>query len=241
MIVNYDLSDRPTTFDFAAFCVFAKTCGATHVHFQLDGPIEDLKYPAEVAWKRFGNIVLPITKLARMSWDIGSGSKGEVLPRAVHTFGNICNAFRTKGHIALLKPTQTNDMDGVPYVTITLRESFKSRSRNSNRREWAKFKETVQKDGFKVVVLDECENRPLDVEWRFALYCGAAMNFGVISGPIALCTLSKAPYIALKMGVGVAPDEGFPKGSQAPWAHKHQKLVWEEDTYENIRGAWEAS
>lgn len=238
MIVNYDLSRRPTTFDFASFCVFAKTCDATHVHFQADKPIEAWKYEPELAWKRFGNIVLPITKLAKMRWDVGAGQKGEVLPRIVHNMGNVNNCFLTKGKISFLEQTTEHNIPG-PYVTITIRASTKAPDRNSNLEAWEAFRQYLKSLGAKVIVFEECELKPIDLEWRFAVYCGATMNLGVNNGPMALCMYSKAPYIVMKQGIGVPADEAFPEGSQWAFANEKQRLFWEEDSFDNIKGAWQ--
>lgn len=245
MLAIYDLSRMPTTFDFAAWAVLARTAGAKAVHFVVDGPIADWKYPSFLAWKRFGNIVLPICNLAGLQFTVGSLQKGEEFP---YHYGDVQRAFSETGRIVKLR--QTYDVEP-GYVTITLRKSFRNEFRNSNVEAWMKFKEYLEAQGKRVAVLPECEQAPLDVEYRMALYANAEMNFGASNGPLSLCHMSEAPYLTLNMapadktGKGYMDMEsfmakgGFPIGSNFSFRTARQALVWKPDTFENIVEAWE--
>lgn len=242
----YDLTKYPTTYDFAGWAVMARTCGVEHVHFIIDGPIAHWKYPEDIAWKRFATILLPICRLARLSYSVGAREAG--LEFSYH--GGHVNALYLKaGRLEKLKPTAKHAGSG--YVTITMRESFRNTHRNSNKEAWARFREYLHAQGKEVVLIPECEDAPINLEHRMALYCGADMNMGVAQGPMALCVFSDAPYITLNQNpkdtTGKAQYDidrllektGFPPGSQYAFRTDRQILVWEPDSYENIVRAYE--
>ena len=101
-------------------------------------------------------------------------------------------------------------------------------------------------------MLPECENSPIDLEYRMGLYSGAQMNFGVGNGPMALCVFSEAPYLLLNLCPEPGDEkvqynqkkllerQGFPEGSQFAFKNERQLLVYEPDTFENIVRAYEA-
>ncbi len=143
-----------------------------------------------------------------------------------------------------------------PYV-ITLREAEHWPQRNSNLNEWIKFAKTLSGrvifvrdtvkahelvDGFEI-----CPEASIDIHKRFALYKRAKMNFAVTTGPTLLMNFDpEVPYIQfftpspgyhcyekewVKRVMGIE-DERF------PWQGPQQKLVWADDTAENISKVW---
>lgn len=243
----YDLTKMPTTFDFAAWCVIAKTAGCDHVHFIADGPIASKKYPKDIAWRRWANICLPMCKLAGMEFSVGGHEEGREF---TYAYGHVEQVYKHIGRIAKLQSVYDHGDSG--YITITLRESFRNTYRNSNKEAWNRFAEYLKKRGKRVMVLHDCESAPLNLEYRMALYCGAEMNLGASNGPMALCHFSDAPYITLNMAPKRPEGErgydleklmtsgGFPFGSQFSFRNADQILVWKPDTYENIVEAYEA-
>lgn len=243
MIAIYDLSREPTTFDFAVWAVMAKTSGAKAVHFIAHGPIADWKYHPSVAWKRFGAIVIPICDIAKLPYTVGARQEGAEFN---YNYGDIEKLYRETGKIAKLK--QQYDIEP-GYMTITLRKSFRNAHRNSNEQAWFRFREYLEGAGKRVAVLPECEQAPLDLGYRMALYANAEMNFGTSNGPMALCHMSEAPYLTLNMcpadPTGKSYDltqhmikTGFPPGSQFSFKNDRQLIVWKPDTYENIVEAY---
>lgn len=246
IVAVYDLTKFPTTFDFAAWAVIARTHGCNHVHFIIDGPIAHGKYPEDIAWRRFGNIVIPLCKLARLTYSVGERRTGWEFP---YLYGDVKRAYESVGRIERLQPTWVTDDSG--YVTITMRQSFRNKYRNSNVEAWRKFGAYLESKGKKVVWLEECEGEPLDLLFRMALYCGAEMNLGASNGPMALCHFSEAPYITLNLIPKVTGEaqydigklmskQGFGSGSQFGFRNERQILVWEPDDYENIVRAYES-
>ena len=241
----YDLAKMPTTFDFAAWAVIAKTHGANHARFVFEGEIACWKYPDYVAWKRFGNILIPISLLARMTFSVGPRTDGIEVP---YMIGDVEKYYKRYGKIRKLKPITEVTESG--YVTITIRESFRNRYRNSNVPAWQKFAEYLDKRQIRVVVFPECEQTPIDILHRMKMYAGADMNLGVNCGPLTLCLYSDAPYIMLNMapknntGERSYDMETLLKGcdfwqKQFSFRNDKQLIVWEPDTYENIVSAYE--
>jgi hypothetical protein len=151
-----------------------------------------------------------------------------------------------------------------PPVVITLREAPYGQGRNSNLEEWDKFAAYVEDSNNVVFVRDtsKCndvfvssatdnlffmETIPLasiDLDVRLALYKYAKINFTVGGGPIVLCHYSTdVPYRTFKLHSnqhGSSHEKflesmGFPIGSQFPWHTENQKIIWEDDTFENLK------
>ena len=229
----YDLRKMPTTYDFAVFAVIAKSMLYAEVRFVSLG-MADWKYPVEIGWKRWANICIPICKLAQIPFSVGGELPGDVLGYGT---GHVEGMFQRTGKISKLKPVYEYPDKG--YVTITMRESFRNKWRDSNREEWAKVAEYLAKRGEKLVVLEECENQPLAVEERMAIYANAKMNLAVGNGPMVLCWLSDAPYLSFQLPKGPEKEYqalveqwtrlGFPVGSQLSFRTPMQEIVWGPD------------
>ena len=234
----------PTTFDFAVYACIAKTLQYAEIRF-IPGMTE-WKYPAEIGWKRWANICIPLCKLAGIPFSVGTKLPGDTLGYAT---GHVEALFRKHGKVAKLKPTLELPKSG--YVTITMRESFRNKWRDSNRPEWAKVAEYLAKRGEEVIVLEECERTPLDLEERMAIYCQAKMNLSVGNGPMVLCWLSEAPYLSFQMPKPVGFEKeyaqleeqwtrlGFPVGSQLSFRGPMQEIVWGPDDFDLIKEKYE--
>lgn len=241
--VIYNLSKSPTTFDFAAWACIARTHGAQSVHFFLNGEIADWKYSKDIAWKRFANILLPICRVARLEYTFGPPIEGVEFP---YLIGYANKLYIETGRLELLRPTMKVDRGG--YVTLTMRQSFRNKWRNSNMEAWGKFEKYLSGKNIDVLVFPECEEEPMNLEKRMALYCAASMNLGVSNGPMALCLLSEAPYLTFNWfdnqhdatydDVKLRAKQGFPVGSQLAFRNERQCLIYERDDYENIVRAY---
>ena len=234
----------PTTYDFAVYAVIAKTLGYDSIHFAVTG-MASWKYPAEIGWRRWANICIPMCKLAGLEFTVGTKIEGDML---VYHSGAVENLYKRKGRIEKLKSLYDYPKSG--YVTITMRESFRNKWRDSNREEWAKVAEYLMRRGEEVLILEECENQPLALEERMAIYANAKMNLAVGNGPMVLCWLSEAPYLTFQLPKG--PDEdyrtlvaqwttlGFPVGSQLSFRNSMQEIVWGPDDADLIIKKYES-
>lgn len=233
----------PTTYDFAVYAVIAKTLGYDTIHFAVTGMAE-WKYPAEIGWRRWANICIPLCKLSGLGFSVGTKIEGDVL--AYHS-GAVEQIYKKKNRIEKLKPLQEFPKSG--YVTITMRESFRNKWRDSNREEWAKVGEYLMRRGEEVMILDECESQPLAVEERLSIYSSAKMNLAVGNGPMVLCWLSEAPYLTFQLPRGPEQDYRalveqwdrmrFPIGSQLSFRNNKQEIVWGPDDADLIIDRYE--
>lgn len=144
-----------------------------------------------------------------------------------------------------------------PYV-ITLREAAYWPQRNSNIDAWLRFAETLDrrviflrdtaKAHEKITAYETCPEASIDLNKRLALYRQAEMNFFVTNGPAGLAHYSAdIPYLNffkeapgyhcydpewLKDYIGLEPF------GQLPWATPRQRMIYADDTFENITEAF---
>lgn len=248
MKTYWRLDGDPVTWDFAAFLSNAKTMGVTHVHFQYAGHINLSKFggsdnPRKVAEMRFENILKPLCDLADVTYDVGPE---EMLqgPRPGWHMADWNRTYKSYGWIWKYKAKK--DPGKRNYVTVTLRNSFRHIDKNSNRPEWDRVMLEIGKEK-EVVLLDECEGKPIPVEERMNLYAHADMNLATTGGPPTLLYPSDCPYLVFKMipkGNQIWMDHfkngGFPPGSQLDFRTPKQKIVWEQDDYDIIMREYRA-
>lgn len=247
MIGLYDLSKMPTTYDFAAWLVIARTHGCNNVHFVTDRPMPTAKYSAAISWARFGNLIIPMVELSGMTF-----STGGLVPGNEYRYiaGDVEKTYLKCGRLEKLKPVSKVERTG--YVTITLRDSFRNKYRNSNAQAWDAFAEYLKARGTEVVIVPECEDAPIPLRTRMALYAGAEMNLGASGGPMWLCHMSDAPCIIMNVApkrphgepgydlADLMASSGFPFGSQFSFRTPKQALVWKPDTLNNIVDAYDS-
>jgi len=246
-IAVYDLAAMPTTFDFACYAVNAKTLGYEEVRFVIG--MAQWKYPAEIGWRRWANICLPMCRLAGLKFSVGGKLEidGDILG---YSTGDVERIYAKTGRIEKLKSVTPPGHGG--YVTITMRESFRNKWRNSDRPEWAKVGAWLAKDrGEEVLILEECESQPMALEQRMAIYANAKMNLAVGNGPMVLCWLSEAPYLSFQLPKREGREKDydalveqwdrmkFPVGSQCSWRNKRQEIVWGPDEFETVKKHYE--
>jgi hypothetical protein len=145
-------------------------------------------------------------------------------------------------------------------ITITLREAEHWPERNSNLGEWHAAATLIRSMGYHVVVVRETRfagarfadfadapQASLDLYYRAALYRAAALNLFVNNGPAWFAVALDAPVMIFKLVVeGLMPTVrasyfagcGLPPGQQLP--APHQTIVWENDTFASIAGAFQA-
>lgn len=242
-IALYDLSVMPTTYDFAVFACAAKTLGFEEIRFVVGKPMASWKYPAKIGWRRWANILVPMCELADLPFSVGGELPGEVL--GYHT-GFIEGIYKKTNRITKLRSILPVSQSG--YVTVTLRQSFRNAWRNSSP-DWTKVIDWLEKRGETVAVFEECEDRPIPLEHRMAIYSNAKMNLSVGNGPIVLCWLSEAPYLSFQLPKGPKDEYDqlvkqwdnmkFPVGSQLSFRNKFQEIVWGPDDFDTVTKSYD--
>jgi len=95
-----------------------------------------------------------------------------------------------------------------------------------------------------------CFEASRDLHIRMALYEHAKCNLFVSNGPCALGWFGTKPWLQfIKVNDGSRvffetsswwkEAANMEVGGQLPWCRPDQKIVWEADTYDNIRKAWD--
>jgi hypothetical protein len=254
----------PLTWDFLPWLIEAemtrRRLGAPaplHVAFTLQEQAEKDRLPF------FENVIRPMVNMLGAVEDVNAVG-GRHKP--FYTPMGIVNAAKGGEVVPKLyasaeaKATMGLWLHDTKPITITLREVLHHPQRNSNVEAWLKFAGDLQKLGENVIIIRDTRtaNEALpgfttapiasyDTQFRKALYEHAKINFCVANGPGVLLTYSESPYLYfVNLKPGDSNDErmwainhGISYGEQWPWASPTQRLVWQQDTYENLCTAWE--
>jgi hypothetical protein len=214
-------------------------------------------YTVEERNKLLHNVAIPLCWLlpavsmvsiatTRPSSGIGVGRKLYGLDRQVEA----CR----KGIRPLRPRQQVRSHPGL--ITMTLREAEHWPERNSNISEWVKAAEALQRCGHRVVIVrderyahEPIAGLPTDaqaacqIKPRADLYASASLNLFVSNGPAWLSMAMDLPTIIFrpgddKLGRAFGREHfrrcGIEWGGQMPGAPAYQRLVWSDDTADNI-------
>lgn len=150
-------------------------------------------------------------------------------------------------------------------IVITLRQYDHECERNSNIPEWLRFIASLDEDQYFPVIVPDSEQAMAQTEdffvpydcflpacWhinlRAALYELAYVNLGVNNGPFALCWFNaNCRYLMFKLAPSshrlqaefTLRQYGFQLQQSLPFANRYQRWVWRDDTYPNIKTAFE--
>lgn len=141
-------------------------------------------------------------------------------------------------------------------ITMTLREAEHWPERNSNVVEWVKAAESLRRRGHSVVIVrdERRAHEPLagiptdpqaacQIRARAELYASAWLNLFVSNGPAWLSMAMDLPTVIFRPGderLGRAFGRehfrrcGIEWGGQMPGSPAYQRLVWSDDTADNI-------
>jgi hypothetical protein len=189
--------------------------------------------------------------------------------KEVYVPRDIVAAVKAGETLPMLRPPRVIPVkSGKPPVTITLREADHWPERNSNMDAWLRFARKLKKSGERVIFVRdtarageslydrtcELETYPaasLDLGERLSLYEAAKANLFVSNGPAVLATHGTRPWLQF---IPIVDEGGYfrantrsfwrdnmgvePPG-QFPWSRPDQRIIWQEDSYENIVAAWE--
>lgn len=231
---TYSLRHYLASFEFFNWLVMVQADGATEIAFDVRDP--KLKnFTRESVEERFRSILEPGPALAGLPSRLGADSGGpRPAPIDLIPWWNSGRRFR---RLRTVKPPVACD------YTVTIRNNRDgARARDSDRDAWLKFADAIG-----ATVIDDYFVEPIHLHDRVALYAGAKMNFGVCNGPIHLISLTPYP-VAMFLNTEAARNAqvrtGTPRGGKYPWMTGDQHVVWQGDTYDDLRrwhDAWERS
>ena len=234
----------------------------------MPGPNEGFRkdnLPVDIAGRRqlFENVMRPMLPLLGAVEDptAYNGHRSDS-----YVMRPISDMFRAGRPVPRFKPLPEHVeevqrwLDGRRPITITLREATHWLARNSNIDAWHKFAQRRRREGETILFIRDTANADkedflgfpaypkaaLDIGIRCALYEQAEVNLFVCNGPLALQLFGTRPYLAFKPlspGWGVDINfwrnhVGMERGDDFPWALKGQRLIWADDTLDEIEKAW---
>lgn len=168
---------------------------------------------------------------------------------------NILAALRAGSRPLRAAPLELPETE---YITLTLREAHHHPLRNSRGEQWVSAARVLeQRLGLSVFVVRDTRLAGLPLAEcvrtvsaasehllsRAGLYSGAVLNVGVSNGPMWMSIFMDVPTLMLRPttnAAGACYDDAFyarfgvRRGDQLPASPPHQRLVWEEDSRENI-------
>lgn len=233
MIATYDLRDKSASFEFFYWLVLAKARGATKIIIDASQPKINKMSPAEVL-RRIENTLIPGCALAGLPVKV-EFHRPIYRPLKENIWDFMRWSATNSNFERLLSPKEPAWAE----YTVTLRTRQKAVNRNSNEAAWRQFAREID-----AVVIEDYDVRPIHLHDRMALYAGARMNFGVCNGPIAMLGLTPYPvamFVNTQSARNNQVKSGIPLETERfPWMLSCQRLIWKEDTIENLREAFNA-
>ena len=276
--VVYDLSIRPPQYDFLCFMAQARTVARGYNVHVIFKPREDggyvLKgkqgYTDAEALYRLEHILFPACIIYGATFTVlpyrdAALPPGNYLNGVDHKISSLVDIWETAGD--LFRPQATARSSQLvasyveqfkkPIVTITLRDTWRYETKNSNTEAWFEFAHTIEHEFQPVFVPDtgkafDAWDQPfpsfpaaaIDLDTRLALYEQADMNCFTFNGPGNMCWWSNVPLLFfLHADDTYWSQEQFaaarhPVGEQPPYFKERQKIVWGLDELPAIKKAF---
>lgn len=219
------------------------------------------KNPAKFDW--IENVYRPIMGL------IGAVEDNKAWGRpdgpTLFTSGPLVELYNEGVSLPQLVPVNSYPDLPTGVVTITLREATHTPQRNSDIKAWTRFARHLQQNGERVVFVrdtakaceplagfETCPMASMNIDARMALYANAKMNLFVSNGPATMTWFSDKPFLCFTPPEPESSDYepnkpsfwkqnmGVEVGNQYPWFKPNQRIVWQRDTYDAIKKAYNA-
>jgi len=217
----YRLSEKIAGYDFFPWLVMQAQAGATEIVFDTRNPTTS-KWPAAAVMRRFETLLWEGPPLLGLKRSIGTEGR-QLAPYHQKDLIRLARAGVEFPRIKSVLPA------GTERYTVTLRNTQRAPTRNSNEDAWRTFAAEI---GARVI--PDYEDEPLGPHEMVALYAGAEMNFFVTNGPGLLCMLS--PYPVMQFDLNVSPiGLGVPYGEGYPWLLPNQFQIHESGDLPTIR------
>lgn len=261
MILTYDLSRSPPTYDFVGALltmeIMRLQAGADHIDIRFNpGPVGGFRrdhLPPDLPERQrmFDNIVKPTCWMLPSVRSVEMGQSDTSVGHGTHL---ILRALR-QGVRPLRTPESPYQyfppIQGKAYASITLREADYWPERNSDLAEWCQLADWLKSFGLMVIFIRDTakagigiegqivsSNASSDLNRRAALYQGATLNLFTNNGPAWFCAALNAPTFIWRM-LGPSPATtaeffarvGLPVNSQIPG----MTICWGDDPYPQLR------
>jgi len=231
MFARYDLSKYPACFNFLEFLGAAKTYGASHVDFVTANGIIN-KYDLEQTQERIETILLPCCRIFGVEYSFdtfNTVSDGLMIDPNYHVSA-LLSAHAINGTIGKVDLYPYSPIKG--NYSITLRNSKRFPFRNSNILAWEKFANQI---GARIIP-DYDDDKTISLIQKTEIWSKSQLNFFVNNGPAMVAYLSNYNYMSFFKWHHVEYHNyhGFPEGSQFPWAHNRQEIIWKNDDYDTL-------
>lgn len=215
------MSTRPATFDIVNFCANAKTLGATEVVFDTSKGFQAKKFSPEIAEMMYRNVLIPVA--LEFGFSVSEGIEGDFT--CGQRWDDCFETFREKRRMSILQ--YGGERSG---VSVTIRDSIRNTHRNSNTSAWRRFADDVG-----AIVIDDAYKVQISIKDRLAIYRKCRMNYFCSNGPGVLCMFSNLPYAFFSPDSAKGTWTSTLNRFQMPWATENQKIIWQNDSYENIK------
>jgi|SRR5262245_61061 len=224
MIAVYRLSDQSASFEFFFWLCYVVARGARETICDISNP-KTTKMSQQDIDLYLESVIIPGAAFAGVPISVQTGAHGMTASaRDLLPYVRAGGQFK---RLETVKPPGT-----APY-TVTLRNHKRAKNRNSGPA-WRQFAEEIG-----ATIIEDYADKPMHIHDRMALYAGAKMNFTVCNGPAGMLALSPYPQrmfvpnqssrnAQVKFGVELEAERW-------PWMSQVQRLVWKEDTIENLR------
>ncbi len=223
---RYELQREIANHDFFYWLVVARELGYQRVVFGIQDP-KQTKWPEYQVIRRFMTILAPGSYAAGMDYRIGDG--GAVLPYRpmLRDFLRFLGSGKPFTRLRGILPPRR-----VARYTVTLRNHWRAPERNCNTEAWLQFAHEIA-----AYVIQDYDDDPIPLYEKQAIYEAAEMNFGVNTGPFGLLGLTAAPMtmVITPTNYKIFEQHGIKKGSQYPWALPNQRLLWMDDSFDNLK------
>jgi len=222
MIARYDLAVELNSFDFYGWMAQVAAMGATEIVFDLP------KYRTPEQDRRFTSIIEPGPSMLGLQYRFGQD--GPTL--ASSRFRHLCPWAKQHGpNFPRLRSTSGR---GPHEFTVTMRNQKSKPDRNSDQVVWRTFAHEIGAH-----LIEDFDDEPISIFDRMRFYAGARMNFGVVSGPLVMCSFSIYPCATFgwgwSWGNGFYEKAGIAHGEAMPWLGPKQFTIWEVPTLASLR------
>ena len=263
----YDLSCSPPTYDVIAFLAMVEKerrargedeVGVTFLPGPIGGFRDDQLWPATIAdrMQMLEHVAMPLCWLLPTVRSVETMTSRHGLPTDGYGIGRQLYALARQAMMSRegIRPLRAGHAEAKRprRGTVTLREAAHWPERNSRLADWERAIYALADQGWDVWCVRDtkrcheplgevrcCKAAATNIFVRARLYAEATINLFVSNGPAWMAMAMDAPVLMLRPASGRNGSEFIiPRGGQMPGSPPCQRLVWREDTTDEIMRAF---